>query len=75
MLAIVAAEHILNMVPKGTHQYEKFITPYELIRTAHKYGLQPIKMMGIHYNPFTKAFSLQDNCDVNYMIAFRKIKR
>lgn len=73
MLAIVAAEHILNMVPKGTHQYQKFITPYELIRTAQKYGLEPIKMMGIHYNPFTKVFSLQDNCDVNYMVAFRKI--
>lgn len=73
LLAIIGAEHILNMVPKGTHQYHKFIQPYELVRTAQKYGLAPIKMMGIHYNPLNKQFSLTDNCDVNYMIAFRKI--
>lgn len=73
LLSIVAAEHILKMVPKGTHQYAKFIKPYELIKTAEKYGFEAIEITGIHYNPLTDSFKLGKNTDVNYIIAFRKV--
>ncbi len=72
LLSIVAAEHVLKMVPAGTHEYSKFIKPYEMIKVAEKNGLKPIGMIGIHYNPITKSFSLGKNSDVNYIIAFKK---
>lgn len=73
LLSIVAAEHILKMVPKGTHEYAKFIKPYELIKTAEKYGFKAIDMIGVHYNPLNDSFKLGKNTDVNYIIAFKKV--
>ncbi|MCL4110969.1 UNVERIFIED_CONTAM: hypothetical protein GTU68_030161 [Idotea baltica] len=73
LLSIVAAEHILKMVPKGTHEYAKFIKPYELIKTAEKYGFKAIDMTGVHYNPLNDKFRLGSNADVNYIIAFKKV--
>ena len=73
LLSIVAAEHILKMVPKGTHEYAKFIKPYELIKTAEKYGFKALEITGVHYNPLNDNFKLGKNADVNYIIAFRKI--
>ena len=73
LLSIVAAEHILKMVPQGTHHYNKFIKPYELIKTAEKYGFTALKIIGVHYNPLTNNFKLGSGADVNYIIAFRKI--
>ncbi|OEZ33576.1 bifunctional 3-demethylubiquinone 3-O-methyltransferase/2-octaprenyl-6-hydroxy phenol methylase [Francisella endosymbiont of Amblyomma maculatum] len=73
LLSIVAAEHILKMVPQGTHHYNKFIKPYELIKTAEKYGFTALKIIGVYYNPLTNNFKLGSGADVNYIIAFRKV--
>ena len=73
LLSIVAAEHILKIVPKGTHEYAKFIKPYELIKVAKKYGFKALEITGIHYNPLNDSFKLGKNVDINYIIAFKKV--
>jgi 2-polyprenyl-6-hydroxyphenyl methylase / 3-demethylubiquinone-9 3-methyltransferase len=72
MLAIVAAEHLLKMLPKGTHDYKTFIKPSELCQSARACGLALQGMVGIEYNPFTKQFSLSKDIDVNYIAAFKR---
>jgi 2-polyprenyl-6-hydroxyphenyl methylase/3-demethylubiquinone-9 3-methyltransferase len=72
LLAIVAAEHILKMLPKGTHDYKTFIKPSELSQSARASGLELLGMVGIEYNPFSKQFSLGKDIDVNYIAAFQK---
>ncbi len=72
LLAIVAAEHLLKMVPKGTHEYKTFIKPSELSQTARQTGLELQGMTGIEYNPFNKRFSLGKDIDVNYIAAFKR---
>ena len=72
VLAILAAEHILNMLPKGTHDYKTFIKPSELCQSARSVGLALRGMVGIEYNPFTKQFSLGKDIDVNYIAAFER---
>lgn len=72
LLAIVAAEHLLNMLPKGTHDYKTFIKPSELCQSARHAGLELQGMAGIEYNPFGKRFSLGKDIDVNYIAAFRR---
>jgi 2-polyprenyl-6-hydroxyphenyl methylase/3-demethylubiquinone-9 3-methyltransferase len=71
-LAIVAAEHVLKMLPKGTHDYKTFIKPSELCQSARAAGLELEGMVGIEYNPFNKQFSLGKDIDVNYIAAFRR---
>lgn len=71
LLAILAAEYVLKMLPKGTHDYKTFITPAELSRFARHAGLELVDMVGISYNPFTKEFSLGQDIDVNYIAAFK----
>jgi 2-polyprenyl-6-hydroxyphenyl methylase/3-demethylubiquinone-9 3-methyltransferase len=72
LLAIVAAEHLLQMLPKGTHDYNTFIKPSELCQSARSCGLVLQGMVGIEYNPFTKQFSLGKDIDVNYIAAFKR---
>jgi len=72
LLAIVAAEHVLKMVPKGTHEYKTFIKPSELSQTARQAGLELQGMVGIEYNPFSKRFKLGKDIDVNYIAAFKR---
>ncbi len=72
LLAIVAAEHLLKMVPKGTHEYKTFIKPSELSQTARQAGLELQGMVGIEYNPFNKRFNLGKDIDVNYIAAFQR---
>ncbi|WP_116964413.1 bifunctional 2-polyprenyl-6-hydroxyphenol methylase/3-demethylubiquinol 3-O-methyltransferase UbiG [Fastidiosibacter lacustris] len=72
LLSIVMAEYVMNLIPKGTHEYAKYIKPMELIKAARKYGLQAIKIKGVHYNFLTKTLSLGGDADVNYIIAFKK---
>ncbi len=72
LLAIVAAEHVLKMVPKGTHEYKTFIKPSELSQTARQAGLDLQGMVGIEYNPFNKRFRLGKDIDVNYIAAFKR---
>ena len=72
LLAIVAAEHILKMLPAGTHDYKTFIKPSELSQSARDAGLELQGMIGIQYNPLTKNFSLNDDIDINYIAAFKR---
>lgn len=73
LLAIVGAEYILNLLPKGTHEYDKLIKPSELSDYARDAGLELQSMIGLHYNPFTKGYKLAPGVDVNYMIHTQKV--
>jgi 2-polyprenyl-6-hydroxyphenyl methylase/3-demethylubiquinone-9 3-methyltransferase len=69
-VAIVGAEYIARVLPRGTHDYLKFIRPSELARWGRAAGLELIDLTGITYNPFTRAFRLSPNTDVNYLAHF-----
>jgi 2-polyprenyl-6-hydroxyphenyl methylase/3-demethylubiquinone-9 3-methyltransferase len=68
LLAIIGAEYILKLLPKGTHEYEKFICPTELARWARQIGLDIKAMTGLHYNPLTQTYSLAPGVSVNYLV-------
>ena len=68
VMAIVGAEYVLNLLPKGTHQYEKLIRPRELCGWCERAGLRVTEMTGMHYNPFTQTYSLGPGVDVNYLM-------
>lgn len=72
LLAIIGAEYILNMLPRGTHDYAKFIKPSELAQSCRNAGLNMIELIGMSYNPINKVYSLGKDTDVNYLIACRK---
>ena len=73
LFAIVGAEYVLQLLPKGTHEYEKLIKPSELARWARAAGLQVEEMIGLTYNPLTKRYRLvQGDVSVNYMIRAHK---
>ncbi|MEF9996548.1 MAG: bifunctional 2-polyprenyl-6-hydroxyphenol methylase/3-demethylubiquinol 3-O-methyltransferase UbiG, partial [Burkholderiaceae bacterium] len=72
MFAVVGVEYVLKMLPKGTHEYAKFIRPAELARWAREAGLEIGDMAGLGYNPLNQVFSLTSNTDVNYLLACRK---
>ena len=72
LFAILGAEHLLRLVPKGTHDYQKFIRPSQLIRWIEQAGLEPIDCTGLHFNPFTETFRIGDGVDVNYLVVARK---
>jgi 2-polyprenyl-6-hydroxyphenyl methylase/3-demethylubiquinone-9 3-methyltransferase len=71
-LAIVGAEYVLNLLPRGTHEYAKFLKPSELARYARDAGLDVLEVIGMRYNPFTKSATLGPDTDVNYLMACRK---
>lgn len=68
LMAVVGAEYILRMVPKGTHDIKKFIKPAELLNWVDQTPLQERHMTGLHFNPLTNRFSLGPGVDVNYML-------
>jgi 2-polyprenyl-6-hydroxyphenyl methylase/3-demethylubiquinone-9 3-methyltransferase len=70
--AIVGAEYMLGLIPRGTHEYAKFIEPQELMRWARNAGLVPQSTRGLGYSPISKRYSLTDDTSVNYMIATQK---
>lgn len=70
--AIVGAEYVLNMVPRGTHQYTKFIRPSELARGCRDNGLDVLGTRGLSYNPLTQAFTLNRDLRVNYFLLAQK---
>ena len=73
IFAVLGAEYLLKLLPKGTHDYSKFIRPSELCNWVREAGLELQTMTGMTYNPFTKHYRLNDNdVDVNYMIYARK---
>jgi 2-polyprenyl-6-hydroxyphenyl methylase/3-demethylubiquinone-9 3-methyltransferase len=71
-LAIVGAEYVLNLLPRGTHEYAKLIRPSELIALARGAGLELQDLVGMQYNPFSKTASLGPDTDVNYLIACKR---
>ncbi|MGC8696887.1 MAG: bifunctional 2-polyprenyl-6-hydroxyphenol methylase/3-demethylubiquinol 3-O-methyltransferase UbiG [Halothiobacillus sp.] len=73
LFGIVAAEYLLKLVPRGTHDHKRFITPSELTGMARAAGLTPVAFSGITYNPFTQAYALNpQDLDVNYLLACRR---
>ena len=73
LMAIIGAEYILNLLPKGTHEYEKLIKPSELSDYARQSGLELKRMIGLHYNPLSGNYKLAPGVDVNYMIHCKKV--
>ncbi len=66
LFAIIGAEYLLRILPKGTHDYQKFIRPSELARFSRDAKLEVLEVRGMTYNPFTKKYKLGDDVDVNY---------
>jgi len=69
LFAIIGAEYVLRMLPRGTHDYAKFLTPAELSQFVRGAGLQVDALKGLTYNPLTKIYSLNADTSVNYMVA------
>ena len=72
MFAIVGAEYVLRLLPRGTHEYARFITPSELAANCRAAGLAMADITGMAYNPLTKVFSLGPDAGVNYFLAARR---
>ena len=70
--AIVGAEYVLNLLPKGTHNYEKFIRPSEIDKWARRNNLSITSMIGMTYNPITKRYKLEKDVSVNYLTHYQK---
>jgi 2-polyprenyl-6-hydroxyphenyl methylase/3-demethylubiquinone-9 3-methyltransferase len=68
LLAVIGAEYLLRMLPRGTHDYARFIKPSELSRWCRDAGLSIVELKGMTYNPVTDAYRLGDDCDVNYSL-------
>lgn len=68
LFAVLGAEYVLNLLPRGTHEYEKFIKPSELAGWARAAGLDVIGSKGMGYNPLTKHYKLNDDVSVNYIL-------
>ncbi|MDF6480594.1 bifunctional 2-polyprenyl-6-hydroxyphenol methylase/3-demethylubiquinol 3-O-methyltransferase UbiG, partial [Escherichia coli] len=72
LLAVIGAEYVLNMLPRGTHDYAKFIRPSELSAFVRAAGLQAQEMRGLEYNPITARYALTQDTSVNYLMATRR---
>jgi 2-polyprenyl-6-hydroxyphenyl methylase/3-demethylubiquinone-9 3-methyltransferase len=72
LFAIVGAEHVLQLLPKGTHEYARFIQPHELAQWCRNAGLELAEMRGMEYNPITRRYWFSGDTSVNYLIACRK---
>ena len=71
-LAILGAEYVLRLLPRGTHEYAKFITPAELSRFCRTQGLEIKELLGMAYNPFTHKVTLNQDTSVNYLLSCMK---
>ena len=71
--AIVGAEHVLRLLPKGTHEYARFIRPSELARWCRAVGLEIVSLRGMEYNPITRRYRLAADTSVNYLVACRRL--
>ncbi len=72
MMAIVGAEYVLKLLPRGTHDARAFIQPAELARWSRQAGLQHLDMTGLHYNPVTRQYRLGGDTQVNYLMHARR---
>lgn len=73
LFAIVGAEYVLRLLPRGTHDWKKFIKPSDLSSHCRASGLRVDEIIGLTYNPLTKRYKLENDVDVNYMIATTRI--
>lgn len=72
LFAIVGAEYVLNLLPRGTHEYAKFIRPSELARDCRKTGLDWKQTRGMQYNPLTRRYWMSQDTSVNYLVATQR---
>ena len=72
LMAIVGAEYVLNLVPRGTHEYARLLRPSELVRFGREAGLTLEQTKGLEYNPLTRRYRLSADTSVNYLLAMRK---
>lgn len=72
LFAVVGAEYILNMLPKGTHDYAKFLRPAELTRHCRQAGLTVLEIIGMSYNPLTRTYALGQDTSINYLLRARR---
>ena len=72
LFAIVGAEYVLRLLPRGTHSWRSFVRPSELAASARAHGLTTQELIGMGYNPFTQTYSLNQDTSVNYLMATRK---
>lgn len=72
LFAIVGAEYLLKLLPKGTHEFARFIRPAELARWTREARLDTVQYKGLEYNPLTRLYKLSGDTSVNYMVACRK---
>ena len=72
LFAVIGAEYVLGLLPRGTHDYARFIRPAELARFAREAGLETQEIVGMTYNPLTKVYSLGQDTDVNYLVRTRR---
>ena len=72
LLAVVGAEYVLNLLPRGTHDYAKFIRPSELARMVREAGLDVEEIIGMSYKPLTRTYSLGPDTSVNYLLRARR---
>jgi 2-polyprenyl-6-hydroxyphenyl methylase/3-demethylubiquinone-9 3-methyltransferase len=68
LFAVIGAEYVLRLLPRGTHDYQRFIKPSELSRWSREAGLRPEELIGMTYNPITQQYKLGSDCDVNYLM-------
>jgi len=68
LFAVVGAEYVLRLLPRGTHDYQRFIKPSELSRWARAASLRTVEVLGMTYNPLTRIYRLEADCDVNYLL-------
>ena len=72
LMAIVGAEYVLNLLPRGTHEYARLVKPSESANCSRVQGLNVMHMRGMSYNPFTRAYAMGQDTDVNYLMATQK---
>lgn len=72
LFAVIGAEYLLNLLPRGTHDYAKFIKPSELAQFSRNAGLNTLNLTGMSYNPISKVYSLGKDTDVNYIVACQR---
>jgi 2-polyprenyl-6-hydroxyphenyl methylase/3-demethylubiquinone-9 3-methyltransferase len=72
VMAIVGAEYVLRLLPRGTHDWSRFIRPSELTHDARRAGLDLVAITGMQYNPLARRYALGPDAGVNYLAAFRK---
>jgi 2-polyprenyl-6-hydroxyphenyl methylase / 3-demethylubiquinone-9 3-methyltransferase len=72
LFAVIGAEYVLNLLPRGTHDYARFLKPAEIASHARRAGLEPDAMIGMTYNPLSRTYRLEPDTTVNYIATFRR---